>query len=262
MTLFLHEWRQNSKLLIIWTAVIASMTFVFMLIFPQMAGQVDEITELFANMGSFSTAFGMDKINVATPLGFYGVEVGAVISIGGGMLAALLGGNMLCKEEGLHTSELLFTMPHKRSNLVLWKGLAMLSMIVAFNVVCTLAGIGAFACIEEEILWKEFGLYHLALTFMQLEIGMICFCISAFLQRPSLGVSIGVSMLFYFLQLFANISDKVEWLKYITPYCYADASNIFPTASVEWGLVILGFLYAVVAVTIGICYYEKKDLRA
>ncbi len=261
MTLFLHEWRQNSKLLVIWTAVIASMTFVFMLIFPQMEGQVEEMTDLYANMGSFSAAFGMDKINIATALGFYGVEVGAVISIGGGMLAALLGGNMLCKEEGGHTAELLFTMPHKRSSLVLWKGLAMLSMIIVFNIVCILAGIGAFACIEEEIPWKEFGLYHLALLLLQLEIGMICFGISAFLQRPSLGVGIGLSLLLYFLQLFANVSDKVEWLKYFTPYSYADAANIIPTASVEWGLVILGFLYAVVAVIVGICYFEKKDLR-
>ncbi len=261
MTLFLHEWKQNSKMFLIWTAVVAGMTLVFMMIYPQMAGQVEEMTDIYANLGSFSAAFGMDRINFATPLGFYGIEAGAMISIGGGMLAALLGGGILCKEEGNHTAELLFTMPHRREALTLWKALAAGTMIIAFNLVCVLSGIAAFACIGEELLWKEFCLYHTAQLLMQLEIGMLCFCISAFLHRTSMGVGIGVSMTCYFLQLFVNITDKAAFLKYVTPYYYADAANIFPTASIEWKLVALGMAYGIVAVAAGVYYYARKDLR-
>ncbi len=261
MVLFIHEWKRSSKMLLIWALVVSGMTFIFMLIFPQMAEQMEGMTNIYANLGSFSAAFGMDKINFATPLGFYGIEAGAMISIGGGMLAALLGVNSLCKEEGGHTAELLFTMPHKRSSLTLWKGLAVGTMIATFNLVCVLAGIGAFICIGEEVVWKEFLLYHTAQLFMQLEIGMLCFCISAFLHRVSMGVGIGVAMTFYFLQMFINITDKAAFIKYFTPYYYADASNIFPAAGIEWKFVVLGMTYGILAVVGGVYYYARKDLQ-
>lgn len=38
-----------------------------------------------------------------------------------------------------------------------------------------------------------------AIETRKLEIGMFCFCISAFLHRSSIGVGIGVAMTFYFL---------------------------------------------------------------
>ncbi len=261
MTLFLHEWKQSSKMLLIWTLVVAGMTFVFMLIFPQLAEQMGDMANIYANLGSFSAAFGMDRINIATPMGFYGIEAGAMISIGGGMLAALLGGNSLCKEEGGHTAELLFTMPHKRICLIFWKALAAGTMIIVFNLVCTLVGIGAFLCIGEEVVWKEFLLYHTAQLFMQLEIGMFCFCISALLHRTSIGVGIGVAMTFYFLQMFVNITDKAAFLKYFTPYYYADASNIFPVAAIEWELVALGMVYGIAAALTGMFHYARKDIK-
>lgn len=260
MRVFRHELQQNRKLLMIWTAVVAGMIFIIMLIFPQMESQVGDMTEMFANMGGFSAAFGMDKISFATPMGFYGVEGGAMMAIGGGMLAAILGGNILCKEEGSHTAEFLLTMPMRRENAALQKLAAVAVMIVIFNGVCMGLGIGAFAVVGEEIAWNEFLLYHIALVLMQLEIGALCFCLSAFLHKVSMGVGIGVAMLFYFLQMFVNVTDKLEWLKYVTPYYYSDAGNVFPTASVEWGLVLLGMGYAAAAVIVGLLKYGRKDL--
>lgn len=260
MRVFRHELQQNRKLLMIWTAVVAGMIFIIMLIFPQMESQVEDMTDLFANMGGFSAAFGMDKISFATPMGFYGVEAGAMIAIGGGMLAAILGGNVLCKEEGNHTAEFLLTMPMRRENIALQKLAAAAVMTVIFNAVCMGLGIAAFIAVGEEVAWKEFLLYHLAQTLMQLEIGALCFCLSAFMRKVSMGVGIGAAMLFYFLQLFVNVTDKLEWLKYVTPYYYSDAGNIFPQASVEWGLVILGMGYAAAAAVIGVIQYGRKDL--
>lgn len=260
MRVFRHELQQNRKLLLIWTAVVGGMIFVIMLIFPQMQSQVEDMTDMFSNLGGFSAAFGMDKMSFATPMGFYGVEGGAMISIGGGMLAAILGGNMLCKEEGNHTAEFLLTMPLRRENAALQKLAAAAVMIVAFNAVCMILGMGAFAAVGEEIAWKEFLLYHGAQVLMQLELGALCFCLSAFLRKVSMGVGIGVAMSFYFLQMFANITDGLEWLKYITPYYYSDAANIFPAVSVEWGLAALGMAYALAAVIVGIIKYGRKDL--
>lgn len=260
MRIYCHELQQNYRLLLIWSAVIAGMNMIIMLIFPQLADQAQEMEAVYANLGAFSDAFGMDRLSFVTPMGFYGVEGGAMISIGGGMLAGLLGSSILSKEEGRHTAEFLFTMPLRREEIALQKLAALLSLIAAFHVICAVCGAGAFAIIGEAVEWKPFLLYHLAQLLMQAEIGLICFGVSAFLRRVSLGTGIGIAMLLYFLQLSANISDKLDWLKYITPYYYADAASILPREAVDWKLAALGMAYGILAAGVGIRRLGRKDL--
>lgn len=258
----IHEWKQYRKMFFIWSAVIAGMNFVLMMIFPEMAEQMEGVTELFSNMGSFSAAFGMNRISVATPMGFYGIEGGSILSIGGGMLAAALGGSILAKEEGGHTAELLFTMPHRRETIVYAKLIAVISMLCLFSLICTISGILSFFVIGEELLWKEFLLYHMAQLLLQLELGALCFGLSAFFTRSSLGADIGIAVGFYFLQLFINVTDRADWLKYLTPYYYADAANVLAEGRIEAGPALLGLLYGAAAVLIGVGYYGRRDLRS
>lgn len=258
----IHEWKQYGKMLFIWTAVIAGMNFVLMMIFPEMAEQMEGVTELFSDMGSFSAAFGMNRISVATPLGFYGIEGGTILSVGGGMLAAVLGGGILSKEEQGHTAEILFTMPHRRQTIVYAKLIAVLTMLCLFSLVCALIGMLSFFVIGEELLWKQFLLYHMAGLLLQLELGMLCFGLSAFFTRTSLGANIGIAVGFYFLQLFINVTDKADWLKYLTPYYYADAANVLAEGRIEAVPAFLGLLYGAAAVLVGVKYYGRRDLRA
>lgn len=262
MRIFLHELGQNKKTLLIWTAVIAGMNFIFMMIYPQMADQAAEMTEVYANLGGFSAAFGMDRIDLTTAIGFYGIEAGSVLSIGGGMLAALLGGGMLCKEEGGHTAEFLFAMPVSRTWVILWKALAAFVMVLFFDVVCMTVGIGAFAAAGENVEWKKFLLYHFAQFCMHTEVMLLCLGISAFLKKVSMGLFIGTAMCLYFLQLFRNVSDRTDWLKYVTPYSYSDAAGILSEGNVEWGLVLFGLCCGAAVLAAGAWKYNRKDLAA
>lgn len=151
MSVYLHELKQNWKLLTIWTAVVAGMNFVIMFIYPEMAGQTEEVMDIYGNLGAFSDAFGMNRLNLGSALGFYGVEGGAMISIGGGMLAGLLGSGILCKEEGKHTAEFLMTMPVRRQKVALQKLAAVCTLVMLFNLVCTSVVVAAFAVIGESL---------------------------------------------------------------------------------------------------------------
>jgi len=185
-----------------------------------------------------------------------------MLSIGGGMFGALIGISMLSKEEGNHTSEFLFTMPLTRKETVIYKGITMLCLVFLFDLVCVVMGIASFLVIGEDMEVKKFFLYHLAQMIMHMEIGMICFGISSFLRKNSIGIGFGVAILMYFLQMFVNISDKVEFLKYATPYYYADAANIFPSQSIDLTLVIIGVITGIVIMTVGVGRYMNKDLAA
>lgn len=104
MTIIKHELKLGKNSLIIWAAIIAFMMGLYVLIYPQMENQMTEISGMFANMGSFSAAFGMDKINFGEFSGFFAVECGNVLGIGGAFFAALLGITALSKEEKEHTA--------------------------------------------------------------------------------------------------------------------------------------------------------------
>ena len=114
MTLLKHELSQGKQMLLIWTAVIAGMLGLCIFIYPEMKEQMNDINGMFSNLGSFSSAFGMDKINFGEYLGFFSVECGNVLGLGGAFFAALLGISSLAKEEKENTAEFLLTHPISR----------------------------------------------------------------------------------------------------------------------------------------------------
>lgn len=260
MIFFKHEIRMNMKSFLVWTGVIAVMVFSFMLLYTSMEDQMADISTAYASMGGFSEAFGMDKISFTTPMGFYGVENGAVLALGGGMFAAILGIGMLAKEEGGHAAEFTYVTPYSRNYFITSKFVAMAVLIAVFDVICLIAGALGFVAIDGDIEWKKYLLYHLSLYFMYLEISGICFGISAFLRKSNIGLGIGVSILFYFANIFANISKDVEGIHYVTPYYYSDAAEVFSSGKLHTNYIIVGMLMMAVVVVIGYIKYNKKDL--
>lgn len=260
MTFIKHELKINLKTFLIWTIIVGIMIFSFMLLFPSMESQMESFNKAFSDMGSFTQAFGMDKISFTTPMGFYGVEVAAVLSLGGAMFAAILGIGMLSKEEGGHTTEFLYVTPNKRNYFITTKYIALVLIVLAFNLFCCLMGILSFQCIAGDLEWKSFLLFHLAQFIMHLEIGTICFGASAFFRKNNMGTGIGIAILLYFVHLFANITDKVAFLHYITPYYYADAAEIFSSEKISIAYMLPGLCFFVLAIFIAFAKYNKKDL--
>ena len=221
MTIFMHEMKQNAKPLAVWCAIVGGMIFLCMILFPEMLGQMDSVNDLFSEMGDFTAAFGMDRISFAEPMGFYGIECGNVLGIGGALFAAYLGVRLLSKEEGGHTAEFLLTHPVSRARVVAEKLAALLVQLVLFNAVCICLSLLSFTGIGEEPAAREFALFHLAQFCLQLEIGCICFGASALARRGNVGAGLGLAALLYFLNLIGNISEAAEFLHYITPFHYA-----------------------------------------
>ena len=151
MTVFKHELRQGRSALIIWTAAISFMLGICIVIYPEMSTQMGDISAMFADMGSFSQAFGMDRINFGEFLGFFGVECGNVLGLGGAFFAALLGISALAKEEKEHTAEFLLTHPVSRIRIMTEKLIAVLIQITVMDVMIYALAVGSIAVIGEEI---------------------------------------------------------------------------------------------------------------
>lgn len=260
MTLVKHELRQGLISFAIWTGSIGCLLAICVFLFPEMKDQMESVNDVFASMGSFTAAFGMDRLNFGTLIGFYGVECGNVLGLGGAFYASFCAVGVLSKEEKDRTAEFLLTHPVSRVRVVTEKLVAVLIQITAMNLLIYGISLASMAAIGEEIPWKEINLMHLAYFLMQLELAGLCFGLSAFLRKGSTGAGLGIAAMMYFLNLVANIAEKAEFLKYITPFGYTEGADIVTDGCLDGKLILLGMLYAVAAVIIGYCNYCKKDI--
>ena len=205
MTIFRHELRQGRLSLIIWTASIAFLFAVCIFLFPEMKGEMDQVSDVFSAMGNFSAAFGMDQVNFGTLTGF--------------------GISMLSKEEKGHTAEFLLSHPVSRNSILSGKLAALFLQILVLNTAVLIISLISIYAVGEDIPWKEILLLHLAYVLLQIEIASICFGISAFLRKGSLGVGLGLSIMLYFFNIIANISDSAEFLRKYKPGRNAGAAG-------------------------------------
>lgn len=262
MTIYIKELKQSFKSLCIWTASIAFMMLVCVLLFPEMKGEMDSVSSIFANMGGFTAAFGMDKLSFGQLMGFYGIECGNVLGIGGGFFAALAGISVLANEEKERTAEFLLTHPISRVSIIAQKLLSVLTQVVVLNIVVVAVSLISAAVINESFEMKEFILLHVSYLIMQLEISCICFGISAFIRRGSIGIGLGLALAFYFMNLVCNMTEQAEFLRYITPYAYAEASNIISEGKLDTVLIVIGIIIAVIGAAVGFIKYTKKDIAS
>lgn len=260
MTLARHELRQGRAAFLIWTAAIGFLLAVCVFLFPEMKGEMDGLSDMFASMGSFTAAFGMDRLNFGTLTGFYAVECGNILGLGGAFYAALSAAGMLSKEEKEKTAEFLLTHPVSRRKVVTDKLLALLIQVTAMNVIIYALAAASIAAIGEELPWREIGLLHLGYYLLQLELAGLCFGISAFIRKGSAGIGIGIAAVMYFMNLIANISERAEFLKHITPFGYCEGADIVSSGSLDGAKLAIGAAICIAGIAAAYVKFTRKDI--
>ena len=261
MTLIRHELKRGWKALLIWTLAIGSFIVICLFMYPEMKGQMDNISSIFSSMGAFSSAFGLDTLDFGSLKGFYGIECGNILGIGGALFAALIGIGALANEEKNGTAEFLLTHPLSRSGIVTAKLVSVLIQVLILNVSVWLMAVGSIAAIGEPVPWKEVTLLHTAYFLLQVELACVCFGISAFLWKGGIGIGLGLAIALYFMNIIANLTSKADVLKYITPFGYADGSEIFSKGALDTCKLLVGLAFTAVGVALAYWKYNQKDIR-
>ena len=82
MNVYKRELKSGIKSILIWTISVSAFIAICVFMFPEMKGKMDSVSDIFASMGAFSSAFGMDRLGMGTLLGFYSVECGTIMALG------------------------------------------------------------------------------------------------------------------------------------------------------------------------------------
>lgn len=260
MALFKHEIKRGFLALVIWTCAIAFMLGICIIIYPEMASEMTEITDMFANMGSFSDVFGLDQINFGEFIGYFGIECGNTMGLGGALFAAILGISALSREERDKTSEFLLTHPLKRSSIVSSKLISIIAQILILNsVVFSVCTVSIIAIGEAEKLGTV-ALIFLPYIILQIEIAALTFGISAFMRKGAMAVGIGIAFGLYFMNIISKLTAELEFLRYFTPFSYTESGYITKNNSLELPLIAIGVAVTVAGIVTAYLKYTKKDI--
>ncbi|MTI96157.1 MAG: multidrug ABC transporter permease [Firmicutes bacterium] len=263
MFILLRELRSNRRSLLIWMLALAALNLFVISLYPTFAGDAEQMEEFMTMFPEeFMRIFGMDRLSMADAIGFYAVEAYFMVILFGSVFAAMLAATMLAKEEDEKTIEFLLAKPVTRSRVVGEKLLAIGAILLLFNL-----GIGLVSYISFEIWVDDFSrleLFRLLIAplFAQLAFAGIAFLLSLFFVRKKSAYSAGIGLVIglYFLHVVSLLAERAEFLRYLTPFWYMNASDIVAEGSLPpWRLLTL---VAVAIITAGLTWYlyRRRDI--
>lgn len=260
MTILAHELQTSWKKLLIWTTSLAGFVIILILIYPEMIDKAN-INDIYSQLGAFSQAFGLDRIRIDDLLGFYSLECGTTLAIGGGLFASLTGVSILAKEESRRTADFMFSHPISRPSVVIQKLLAVIIQIIVLNLIIIGVALITIQIINESVDLSTFLIYHLGLLLAMLQIGIISFGFGALSQHENFGLATGLVVVFYFVNIIINLKSNFSWLKYFTPFYYAEASRVLVDSNIDWQVFGWQILASLTFLALSLFLYNKKDLR-
>lgn len=261
--IFRREINRNLKGLIIWTLVISGIMILNLMMFPDVAKQQQSIDQLLRQLPqSLIKAFGLDRLSMSDPLGYYATKGYLMIILFGSIYSVMLAGNMLSKEHNEKTIEFLLSKPITRSGIVTQKLLAIITNLLIFNLIVTASNYFGFKTAGSEFDIRVFILLSIAPFLLHIIFASISFCLSSWMKksRNIVSISLGLVFVLYFISIVSSISDRFNNLKYITPFQYVDATEIVINKSIN--TTYLFIIAGIVAICIWASYliYRKRDI--
>lgn len=264
MNIFTREMKANRKSLILWCIGIIAMIGGSMgkfVLFSTSGQSINDIMDIYPK--SLLNMLGISSFDLSKVIGFYGVLFLYLILIAT-IHAVMLGSNIISKEENDKTIEFLLVKPVSRNNVITSKLLAALLNIIILNIVTLIASylvVNHFNegdAILEDIAILMVGMFVLQLIFM---------CIGSFLASASrqpnnaTSASTGILLITFMLSMIINMNDKLENLKYITPFQYFKAESIILGDGIDSVFVILSISIIGISLAGTYSFYKNRDLN-
>jgi ABC-2 type transport system permease protein len=262
MNIFFRELKANLKSLITWCVVIFLLISMALVKFTSFEGNPEMLKLLDAIPPALMDAFSMRNFNLSTLSGFYGLML-VYFYLMGAMAAALWGSEIISKEERDKTVEFSLVLPVSRSKMVTAKALAALVYCILFVLVtwgATLVGVRRFN--PEPVFYDYLALEMQALFIIELvflSVGLLLGCAMKHYKRSG-QLAIGIILVTYFLAMATDMNKDLDFLKYLTPFKYFDAKNLFLDGKMELTFIAISAGIILICVAAGYWIYNKRDL--
>jgi ABC-2 type transport system permease protein len=250
--------------MLVWTAIIAGLGVLVLAFFPTIVKQAQTFQNLLAAMPKgLLSAFGLETISITDIVGFYATKQYPTVTLFGSIYAMMLGAGMLSKEENDKTMSFLLSKPVKRSAIVTQKLWSYITLIIIFNILVSLItyiSLQAFKTVAYNR--TVFFLLCIAPVLLHLTFAALGFLASVFINRSRsiLPFALGLVLVTYFLGIAAALADKLNFLKYFSPFEYVDAVDIISHQKIEPLYLMLMLLINITAIALTYILYKRKNI--
>ncbi len=264
MNVFMREMKANRKALIIWSLGMILLIASSMGKYAGLSASGQSINELLAQMPqSLKAIMGMGTFDLTMATGYYGVLF-IYVAMMATIHATMLGANIISKEERDKTAEFLFLKPISRNKIITSKLLASVVNILIFNLVTFVSSILMVQKYSKgEAVIGDITRLMVGMLFLQLIFLFIGTAIAATSKHPKNAppLATGILLFTFMLSIAIDLNNRIENLKYLTPFKYFDAKNLMYARGFEPIYVILSVIIIVVLFRVTYVFYENRDLN-
>lgn len=264
MNIYVRDLKAHRKSLIIWGI---SMAFLIV------AGMGKYSAGANAGAGSFNAMieqmpkslqnlFGVGIFDLSKPVEYFGILYLYILLVGS-IHGAMLGAGIIAKEERDKTVEFLLVKPVSRRTIITSKLLSACTIIVLLNLVTTITSIGIFSYYSKgepfitDILKLMGGLFCIQALFT-----FIGTFFAACIKKPKISsaVATGVLLVLFMLSIIIDVTGRIDFLRYITPFKYFDAKYLLK-GGFEIVYPIITILLVILLIFGTYTSYQKRDLK-
>ena len=264
MNIFKREMKAHYKGLIGWSIGMIILVSSGMAKFSALSGNGQVANDIFKTFPKPVLAImGIQGLDLNTVIGYFGVLY-LYILLMATIHAAMIGAEVISKEERDRTSEFLFPKPVSRVRVVSEKLLAATVNIIILNAVTVVSSILMVAVFAKNfsnndlILVLMTGLFIMQLLFLALGAAL-----AGLFKNPKLPSAAATTILLvtYIIWVVIDLNSKLDNLKYITPFKYFDASTIIKAGHLDTFYVGLSLVIIVALITTSYITFNKRDLK-
>ena len=262
MNIFVRELKANLKSLIIWSTIIALFILVGVAKFSAYYNNPDMLAILNSLPASVIDAMSLRAFNLTTLNGFYGIMF-IYFALLGGIAAAMWGSDSISKEERDKTVEFSLVLPVTRSRVITAKALAAVVNCIVLVLISAVVSVGvAQRYNPDPSFYKLLTLEMEAMLIIELiflAVGLLLGCV---MKQYKLASTFGIAIILvtYFFSIITVLKQNLDFLKYLTPFKYFDAAQMYKDGRMEGTYLLLSTAIIVVCVVVAYLTYNRRDL--
>jgi ABC-2 type transport system permease protein len=262
MNIFKRELKANLKSLLIWSVIIAVLIIMAVSKFSAFAGDPEMLKILDSLPPAMLDVFGMRAFNLTTVSGFYGIMF-IYFGLMAAIAAAMWGSDIISKEERNKTVEFSLVLPVSRSRVITAKVLATLINCIAFVLITWgLSVVAVQSFNPDQAFYSYLALQMRAMFVIELiflSIGLMLGSVMKQYKR-SASIAVGIILATYFMSIVSGMQEKLDFLKWFTPFKYFDAADLFRNGSMNSTYLLISLGIIVVCVALSYLVYNRRDL--
>ena len=259
-----REMKVNFKSFLIWLLVLIGIFLMVFLVYPSIINSdnikmMDEMMKMFPSQ--MLKAFNMDISVIDSAFGWLKTEGFIFVLLIIGCYSAILGSNILLKEESDKTIEYLNSLPITRNKIIFNKtivGLIYIILMVIILGIFNFIGLSLSGDFDK----KQYVLLSVTPIFSSTVIYFICMFLSTFTNKTKkmFGISLGIVFISYVFQTISTLDKSVEFLKYISVFTLADIRNVIVDISINPLMIFISVLLSIIFLILTIIRYNKREL--